>query len=193
MAHHSHGKLRCMNANEYRDIVLPVPRSNLYVVLFMGIFLPIGVLLPFLAGWQLPVLGLSLFLSFAGIFFLVPGWKLLHTPVLVINEKGVDSLHPWFRCTIMWDEIDAIYSIGHGIAFAVDLSPAGLVSFFARQRKSIPPRLDMTVPQLALSIQAANLPLPVDQLLAQIREYFPDQLERYHIDLDDGHEAEKGA
>ncbi len=180
-----------MSMTEQQNIVLPVPRSNLIPGFFLGIFLPVGFLIPFLAGWQLPALDISLFSIFAGINGLVLTWKLLHTPTLVINEEGICSLHPLARSTIKWEEVDALYSTNHGTMFAVDLSPAGLVSFFSRQGKSIPRRLNVTVPQLALGIQAINLPIPVDQLLAQIRARFSDQLERYHIDLDDNSETEK--
>jgi hypothetical protein len=178
-----------MNTTEQQNIVLDTPRSNLFVAFFMGISLPIGVLLPFFAGWQLPTLGVSILLIIAGISFLILGWRLLHTPVLIINAEGINSMHPLLRCTVKWDEIHAIYSFRHGTVFAIDLSPAGLVSFFARQGKPIPRYLDITTSQQVLGIQSANLSLPVGHLLAQIREQFADHIEYYHILLDDESEA----
>ncbi len=46
------------------------------------------------------------------------------------------------------------------------------------------------MPQQVCVTQGTNLALPIDQLLAQIREKFAVQLERYHIELDDGNSLE---
>lgn len=107
----------------------------------------------------------------------------------MINAEGICSLHPMLRTKIKWEEIDFIYRINRrkGAVFAVDLSPAGLISFFSRQGRGIPGYLNISEPQLALGIPETNLPLPVDQLLAQIRERFSAQLAYYHIDVDDRH------
>src|SRR5579859_3522179 len=156
-----------MNTIKYQDIVLPIPRSNLLTAFLMGICLPIGLAIPFVARWQLPALVIGLFFILAGVFGLVLAWKMLHTPVLIINKEGIFYLHPLLHSTIKWDEIDAIYcaKARNRAIFAVDLSPDGLVSFFARQGRSLPRHLNNTEPQLALSIPATNLPIPVSQLL----------------------------
>ncbi len=113
---------------------------------------------------------------------------MLHDPVLIINTDGISSQHPFFRTQIKWEEIDSIYQIErkNGTVFAVNLSPTGLVSFLSRQGKGVPRRLNIAVPQLALGILDTNLPIPVDQLLAQICERFSAQLERYSINLESG-------
>ena len=117
-----------------------------------------------------------------GLFF---PWKLVHNPTLMIDSESIRSQHPFFRFQVKWEEIDAIYQISHGTAFALDLSPTGLLSYFSRQGERIPRRLDPTVPQQVLVIQGTNLSLPIDQLLAQIRERFAVQLEHYNIELSD--------
>lgn len=106
---------------------------------------------------------------------------MLYTPALIIGERGIRSLRP-LHIEIKWEEIDSIYV--YRDAFAVDLSPSGLVSYFARQGKRPPRGLDITELQMAFSIRGANLPIPVDQLLGWIRERFSLQLERYHIEME---------
>jgi hypothetical protein len=86
----------------------------------------------------------------------------------------------------LWEEMDSIYRISaKGGVFIIDASPTGLIGTSSRSGKHIPRRIDITAPQLALGIPAANLPIPIDQLLAQIREQFSAQLERYNIYLGD--------
>jgi hypothetical protein len=179
-----------MTATESQDIILYVPKSNVLAAVLMGICLPpIGIIIPFLAGWQFLALLLSLFLIIVGVWLgPVFAWKMIHNPILIINAEGIGYLNPSSRkpTQFRWEEIDSIYHIDkrNGAVFAVDLSPVGLISFFSRQGGRIPRRIDITAPQLALGIPDTNLPLPVDQLLAQVRERFSVQLERYNIDLD---------
>jgi hypothetical protein len=179
-------KGKTMAVIESQDIILYVPKSNVFTAALVGLFLPLGCILPFLVGWQLPVLVVSLFFIFVGgglgSFVL---WKMVHDPILIINSEGISSRTSFL---IKWEEIDSIYSL-HGrsrIAFALDASPAGLPPFFSRRGMQIPKRMDVTVPQQALVIRSTNLPLPVDQLLRLIRERFSPQLERYEIFVDDG-------
>ena len=173
---------------EKQDIILYVPRSNLVTAVLFGLMcLLIGFTTPFLAGWNLPALLFSLLFITGGIWFgPVHAWKLLHQPVFIVNAEGIHSQYPTLSIAIKWDEIDAIYRLSrrNRSAFGVDMSPAGLVAFFARQGKPIPRGMDITRPQEALLILSTNLPIPVDELLAQIRERFAAQLERYHIDID---------
>ena len=176
-----------MTAMGSQDIILYVPKSNIFTAALVGLFLPLGCILPFLVGWQLPVLAFSVFFIFAGgglgPFVL---WKMVHDPILIINSEGILSRTPFL---IKWEEIDSIYSLhGRGkVAFAIDASSSGLISFFSRRGTRIPRQMDVTVPQQALVISSTNLPLPVDQLLTLIHERFSTQLEQYHIVLDDGH------
>ncbi|HEU5376791.1 MAG TPA: hypothetical protein VFV38_15250 [Ktedonobacteraceae bacterium] len=179
-----------MSATENQSIILYAPRSNIIGGALIGIIcLSIGVALPFLAGRQPPIFLLSPFFVLGGIWFvLIFLWKLLRNPILSIDSQGISSRHPFSRTQIKWEEIDSIYQINNGAAFAVDLSPVGFVSFFSRRDGRIPQHLDLTTPHQAFVVQGINLSLPVDQLLAQIRERFSDQLERYNIYLNDGHE-----
>ncbi len=175
--------------NQHQEIVLYAPQSNRIGALLVGmILLVLGVGFLVFVGWQLPVLGASLACFIGSALMLILCWNLTHTPVLIINVEGIFSLRPMLRIALKWEEIDAIYRCLRtrtSLAFAVDLSPTGLASFFARQGKRIPPQLDATAPRLALSIPQSNLSLPVEQLLAQIREKFATQLELYQIVLDD--------
>lgn len=175
-----------MENAEKKDIILFVPRSNLLTAVLVGfISLFIGLAFPFLVGWQLLTFGVSLLFIIGGLWLgSVLAWKLLHRPVLIVNSEGICSQHPMFGTKIRWEEMDAVYRINakNGGAFAVDISPAGLVAFLSRQSKRLPKGRDLAGPQLALGIPAANLPIPVDELLAQIRERFAEQIERYHID-----------
>ncbi|MBV9615559.1 MAG: hypothetical protein JO031_08890 [Ktedonobacteraceae bacterium] len=175
-----------MTAIESQDIILYAPQSNILTAVLKGICLPIGVALPFFTGWQFPVLVCSLFFILLGGGlgpFLI--WKMVHDPILVINAEGIFSRASFF---VKWEEVDSIYRLHarNRTAFAVDLSPSGVLAFFARRGMRIPGRMDVTVPQQALVIVSTNLSLPVDQLLSLIRERFSAQLERFKIDLDDG-------
>lgn len=147
-------------------------------------------MLPFFLGWQFPTLLGSLFLILLGITGLILVWKMIHHPMLIINAEGIYSLHPLLRTNIQWEEIASIYRIRrrNGAVFAVDIAPAGLISFFTRQGKASPRALETATPQLALGIPQSNLPVPVDQLLSQIQEQFAEQIAYYHIDLDNGQE-----
>lgn len=176
-----------MTETESQDIILYVPKSNVFTAVLMGLCLILGFILPFLVGWQLPVLLYSLF------FIIIGGglgpfivWKMFHDPILVINSEGIFSRASFL---VKWEEIDSIYSLHarRRSAFAVDVSPTGVLTFFPRRGMHIPRRMDVTVPQQALVIFSTNLPLPVDQLLTLIRERFAAQLERYNIVVDDGY------
>lgn len=175
-------------APEDQSIRVYAPRSNILVFPFMGILcLSIaGVALVF-ADHQAAAYVSSVCFAAGGCWFLaLPWWKLIHTPTLVIDSEGIRMYHPFSRWEVKWDEIDAIYSLTHGTAFAIDLSPTGLRSSFARQGRRIPRWLDLTRPQQVCVTQGVNLALSIDQLLAQIREKCAVQLEHYHIVLDDG-------
>ncbi len=182
-----------MTATESQDIILYAPKSNVLPAVLMGsFFLPIGLALPFFAGWQWPALLLSLFFIILGIWTgPVGAWEVLHNPVLVINAEGIYSPALSRGARIKWEEMDSIYCFTqrNRVVFAVDASPAGLVALSSRKGWNIPGGRDITVSQEVLSMPSINLPLPVDQILALIRERFAAQLERYKIVLDDGHEA----
>ena len=170
-----------MAATESQDIILYGPRLSPYLAILTVLSLSLGLALPILARWQVTALLCSLFLIVAGLWFgPVTTWKRIHYPVLMINAQGIRSQSQLLR----WEEIDAIYRIDtrRGGVFAVDISPAGYVAFLARQSKRLPKSRNLTGLQLALGIPVARLPIPVDELLAQIRERFADQLERYHIE-----------
>jgi len=173
-----------------QSITLYVPKSNVLVAIFIGFCLPLGVILPFYLGWRFPILVGGLFLIILGVTSLLLAWKMIRHPMLIINAKGIYCLHPLLRINVQWEEIASIYRINrrNGMVFAVDVSPAGLLSFFTRQGKAPPRIVDTSVPQLALGIPQSNLPVPVDQLLSQIQEQFAEQIASYHIDLDDGRE-----
>lgn len=176
--------------NQQREVVLYAPPSDRIGALLFGMLsLVLGLAFLLLGRWQLPALVASCLFFVGGVLLLLLYRRLAHTPVLIINAEGIFSLRPMLRMTLKWEEIDAIYCAlltRTTLAFTVDLSPAGLVSFFARHGKRPPRRLDMTIPQSALSIPQSNLPLPIAQLTAQIREQFAAQIERYHITLDEG-------
>lgn len=166
---------------EDQAIVLYTPKLTSFQAVYTVLCLSVGIALPFLMGWQLlPLLG-SLFLFVVAIWLgPVTTWSRIHHPILIINAEGINSQSQ----LIKWEEIDSVYRITarNGGVFAVDILPAGLVSFFARQGKRIPRSINITEPQLVLGISSIRLPIPVDELLALIRERFSVQIERYHID-----------
>ena len=183
-----------MEATEEQSMVLYAPWSNRLTAVLVGITalasgITLSVLAPVLAGWRYFALALvlGLLVILAGVWALIHAWYILHHPILLINTEGICRQEAGFRMHMKWEEIDAIYciSVGKGGVFAVDLSPAGLVPFFARHGKRIPQRMNINVPQLAFGIPSVNLPLPVNEVLAQIRERFAAQVERYHIDVDE--------
>jgi hypothetical protein len=173
---------------ENQDIILYAPKSNVFTAVILGVMaLSIGSAFLFSARWQFPFLLGGLFFVIAGLWFgLVITWQILHDPILIINSEGILSQTSFL---IKWEEIDSIYSVHARSrdAFALDASPAGLLSFFSRRGVRIPRQMDRTIPQQALVISSTNLPLPVNQILTLIRERFSAQLEQYHIVLDDGH------
>lgn len=175
-------------APDYQSICGYVSRSNIFafpVLGFLYLFLA-GIVFVY-ADHQIAAFVLSVCFTVGGFWVLsLPWWKLINTPVLIIDNEGIRSRHPFNRWEVKWEEIDAIYSHSHGTAFAIDLSPTGLRAYFSRQGGRIPRWLDPTMPQQVLANQGMNLSLPIDQLLAQMREKFAVQLEHYHIVLDDG-------
>lgn len=176
--------------NQQREIVLYAPLlDRVGAIIFAILSLVLGVAVLLLGRWQLPALVASC-LFFVGSAFLISlCWRLTHTPILIVNAEGIFSLRPMLRMTLRWEDIDTIYCSllsGTPLAFTVDLSPTGLVSFFARQGKQPPRYLDVTIRQPAISIPQSNLPLPIGQLIARISEQFSAQITRYHITLDNG-------
>ena len=76
-----------MTTTESQDILLYVPRSNMFTASLMELCLLMGLALPFFEGWQLTILvgSLSLILLGGGLGpFLI--WKMSHKPILVINK-----------------------------------------------------------------------------------------------------------
>lgn len=176
-------------ATEDQSIRVYASRSTILVFPFMVVplwFLA-GVVFVSADHQQLVTYILSVCFTVGGLWFLsLPWWKLIHTPTLIIDSEGFRNSHPFNRWEVKWEEITAIYSNAHRTAFAIDLSPTGLRAYFSRQGGRIPRWLDSTVPQQVLANQGTHLSLPVDQLLAQIREKFAVQLEHYQIEFDDG-------
>lgn len=174
---------------QQQEIVLYAPPSDRIGALLFGMLsLVLGLAFLLLGGWQLPTLAASCLFLAGSALLLILYQRLRCTPVLVINAEGIFSMRPMLRMTLKWEEIDAIYCsvlTGTPLAFTIDLSATGLVSFFARHGKRPPRRLDVTVPQPAISIPQSNLPLPIEQLMAQIREQFAAQIAMYHITLDE--------
>lgn len=176
-----------MTMIDNQNILVYVPRSNVFAAILIGsICLFMGIVSLVLADKQI-------YAFVFGVLFILGGlwlgsfvtWQMVHRPTLIIDSEGIRSQHSLSRFEVKWSEIDAIYQINYGTAFAIDLSPMGLLSYFSRQGSRIPRHLDPTIPQQAVVVQGVNLALPIDQLLAQIRERFSDQLARYNIDLDD--------
>lgn len=174
---------------QQQKIVLYAPPSDRIGALLFGMLsLVLGLAFLLLGGWQLPTLAASCLFLAGSALLLILYQRLRCTPVLVINAEGIFSMRPMLRMTLKWEEIGAIYCsvlTGTPLAFTIDLSATGLVSFFARHGKRPPRRLDVTVPQPAISIPQSNLPLPIEQLMAQIREQFAAQIAMYHITLDE--------
>lgn len=100
-----------MTAIESLDIILYAPKSNMLPSVFMGMFLPIGLALPFFAGGQWLTLLLSFLFIITGIWAgLVEIWKMFHHPVLVINTEGIYSPVLSQKARIQWEEMASIYS-----------------------------------------------------------------------------------
>jgi hypothetical protein len=184
-------KIVANTENQQQEIVLSASSSDkIGAILFAILSLVLGIVFLLLGKGQLPALIASCLFFVGSAFLMLLYRRLTHTPVLIINAEGIFSLRPMLSMTIKWEEIDAIYCsllTRTTLALTVDLSPAGLVAFFARHGKQPPRQLDVTVPQPALSIPQSNLPLPIGQLIGQIREQFAPQVERYHINLDEEH------
>lgn len=165
-----------------KNIILFAPKSNLATIIGTGLFgVFVGLTLLYFAKEQPLMLGSSILIIIGNVWLgSYSTWKLVRKPILVIDGEGILSQSQLLR----WEEIDAIYRINtkKGGVFAVDISPAGLVAIIARQSKRLPGSKNLEGPQIALGITAASLPISVNELLAQVRERFADQIERYHID-----------
>lgn len=186
-----------MEDTKEQSMLLYAPWSNRLTAVLIGICafvlgITLPLLTPSLAGWRYFALALVLGFLFilAGVWALNQAWYFFHHPILLISAEGLCMQEPFNHIQIKWEEIDSIYRINarRGGAFAVDLSPAGLITVFARHGKRIPQRMNISEPQMAFGLPSVNLPLPVDEVLAQIRERFAAQLERYQIDVNDGRE-----
>src|SRR5260370_6369577 len=183
-----------MEDTKEQSMMLYAPWSHRLVAVLVGICafvlgITFPLLTPSLAGWRYFALALVLGFLFiiTGVWALNQAWYFSHHPTLLISAEGICRQEPFNHIQIKWEEIDSIYRInaGKGGVFAVDLSPAGLITVFARRGERIPQRMNISEPQMAFGLPAVNLPLPVDEVLAQIRERFAAQLERYQIDVND--------
>ncbi len=175
-----------------QEIILYAPTTQIVglVCFGWGICVPFGILLLFLGkGQVIPLLASLLFLLSGvwsgGVF----PWRLRQRPILLITTEGICRQNLFSRFLIRWEEIDAIYRGGRGAFFSVDASPSGLIALSTRYGKPLPRNMDITVPQEALALPRSNLPVPVEQVLVQIRERFAAQIERYHIEVLDGSEG----
>jgi hypothetical protein len=164
-----------------KNIILFAPKSNIATAIGTGLIgVLAGLALLYFARGQLLMLGFSILIIIGGLWLgSYFTWKLIRKPVLIIDAEGILSQSQLLR----WEEMDAIYRINtrKGGVFAVDISPAGLVTLTARQSKRLPGSRNLEGPQLALGVTAASLPIPVNELLALVRERFSEQIERYHI------------
>jgi hypothetical protein len=172
---------------EKQELILYTSRAGLGAFVFLSAaLLTFGCIAIFHTQWSIAAFLLITFMFGMSVFVgPVMIWKVLRTPLLIIDDEGIASPRLLKNEKIKWEEINAIYGRIGG-SLLIDASPSGLVAFLTRRNKGrlvIPRAMDITIPQTVLVISQSLLPIPLDRLLEQIRTRFQDQLERSNIEL----------
>ena len=130
-----------------------------------------------------------------GIFFVFPGLlNLLYlfpivlrafasSPILVINDEGIQATISYWSMMVKWEEISTIdlRKVGTGAQFEVTLSPEGRQSFLSRQSALSSSRRSRRQHSRVIIISQSVLPLSGKHLIEQIQQRYQMSIDHYHI------------
>ena len=130
-----------------------------------------------------------------GIFFVFPGLlNLLYlfpivlrafasSPILVINDEGIQATISYWSMMVKWEEISTIdlRKVGTGAQFEVTLSPEGRHSFLSRQSALSSSRRSRRQHSRVIIISQSVLPLSGKHLIEQIQQRYQMSIDHYHI------------
>ena len=105
------------------------------------------------------------------------------SPMLVINDEGIQATLSYWSTMVKWEEISTIdlRKVGSGALFEVTLSPEGIPSFLSRQRTSSRSRRSRRPHSRVILVSQTVLPLSVKQLIETIQQRYQLTLEHYQI------------
>jgi hypothetical protein len=133
---------------------------------------------------------------FGIVFFALPGlWNLLFflfptilqafasSPILVINDEGIQVTISYWSTMVKWEEISTIdlRKVGTGALFEVTLSPEGRQSFLSRQSILSRSRRSRRQRSRVISIPQSVLPLSGKHLIEKIQQRYQTSIDHYHI------------
>ena len=130
-----------------------------------------------------------------GIFFVFPGLLNLlslfpiilqafaSSPILVINDEGIQATIGYVSRMVKWEEISTIdlRKVGTGALFEVTLSPEGRQSFLSRQSALSRSRRFRRQRSRVIVITQSVFPLSGKHLIEQIQQRYQKSIDHYHI------------
>ncbi len=107
------------------------------------------------------------------------------SPMLVINDEGIQATTGYVSAMVKWEEISTIdlRKVGTGALFEVTLSTEGIPSFLSRQSTFSRSRRSRRQRSRVIIISQTVLPLSVKQLIETIQQRYQMAIEHYQIRL----------
>ena len=105
------------------------------------------------------------------------------SPMLVINDEGIQATIGYVSTMVKWEEISMIdlRKVGTGAWFEVTLSAEGIESFLSRQSTLSRSRRSSRQRSRVIIIYQIVLPLSVKQLIEKIQQRYQMSIEHYQI------------
>ncbi len=105
------------------------------------------------------------------------------SPMLVINDEGIQATIGYVSTMVKWEEISTIglRKVGTGAWFEVTLSAEGIQSFLSRQSTLSRSRRSSRQRSRVIIIYQIVLPLSVKQLIETIQQRYQMSIEHYQI------------
>ncbi len=105
------------------------------------------------------------------------------SPMLVINDEGIQATLSYWSTMVKWEEISTIdlRKVGTGAWFEVTLSTEGIPSFLSRQSTSYRSRRSNRQRSRVIIIYQTILPLSVKHLIETIQQRYHMAIEHYQI------------
>ncbi len=164
-------------------------RSALHLLFILA---GIGIILGSLAGIPtLTILSITagiptlVFLGLGPLLFFSPMvlQAFASSPILVINDEGIQATIRYVSTMVKWEEISTIdlRKVGTGAWFEVTLSTEGMQSFLSRQSTSSRSRRSSRQRSRVIIIYQTVLPLSVKHLIETIQQRYQMSIEHYHI------------
>ena len=173
-------------------VIYPSKRKVLWMSAFSLLCILAGIGIIYLDSLlRVPILVNILF----GIFFIFPSLLNLlslfpivlqafaSSPILVINDEGIQAFISYRSRMVKWEEISTIdlRKVGTGALFEVTLSPEGRQSFLSRQSASSRSRRSRRQRSRVIVITQSVFPLSGKQLIEQIQQRYQMSIDHYHI------------